>query len=429
MTIKEFNGLDLKVYFEELENGLKVFMIPYNDRNNYYIEYGVHYGAEIDEFISNDTNKKTKAPYGVAHFLEHKMFEQEDGTDPFSFYSESGTDSNASTGYKITSYTIDGIDDIEKNLDYLLTFVNSPHFTDENVEKEKGIIIEELNMYKDQPENVLYEKSNKALFQKHPMRRDIGGTVGSVKKITKEILYECYNTFYQPYNMFLVIAGKINPDNLIKIIKNHNKLNNKQEKKEIKVFKTKEPVDVKEKEKKVQIKNMIIPKFILSVKSPMKELKKEEKYKYMVSMDIMLYILFGMSSEFREEMLNKEMYSLFYSSGVIVDDLMIIEFIGESKKPDEFKKYILENLKNKKITKEEVERVKKVKISLEVMDTDKPFKISDNIIDNLLDYGEIIYNKLDIIRSITIDDIVNLRKDILYDNYSYVLGCPKKDKD
>ena len=427
MTIKEFKGLDLKVYYEELENGLKIFMIPYDDRNNYYIEYGVKYGAEIDEFVSKNTNKRTKAPYGVAHFLEHKMFEQEDGTDPFSFYSESGTDSNASTGYRITSYTVDGIDNIENNLDYLLTFVNSPYFTEENVEKEKGIIIEELNMYKDQPENVLYEKSNQALFKKHPMRRDIGGTVGSVKKITKDILYECYDTFYQPYNMFLVIAGKLEPEKLIKIIKNHKKLNSKKDKNDIKVFKVKEPVEVNEKEKIVKIKNMIIPKFILSVKSPMKDLKKEEKFKYMISMDIMLYILFGMSSEFREEMLNKEMYSLFYSSGVIVDDLMIIEFIGESKKPDEFKEYIMNNLRNKIITKEEVERVKKVKISLEVMDTDKPFKMSDNIIDNLLDYGEVIYNKLDIIRSITLDDIINVKKDILFDNYSYVVGYPKNN--
>ena len=282
MMIKEIKGLDLKVYSETLPNGLKVFLVPYEDRNNYYIEYGVKYGAEIDEFISSHTGKKTKEPYGVAHFLEHKMFEQEDGVDPFSFFSKSGTDSNASTGYRITSYTVDGIDNIEENLTFLLNFVNRPYFTDENVEKEKGIIIEELNMYKDQPENILYEKSNCALFQKHPMRRDVGGTPRSVKKITKEILYECYDTFYQPNNMFLVLAGKLNPEKIMDLIKKHKVLNEKQSNGEVKVFKVKEPLEVNEREKKIKIKNLQLPKFILNIKSPMKDLQKElKKYKEM----------------------------------------------------------------------------------------------------------------------------------------------------
>ena len=427
MTIKEFKGLDLKVYYEELENGLKVFLIPYDDRNNYYIEYGVKYGAEIDEFISSHTGKKTKAPYGVAHFLEHKMFEQEGGTDPFSYFSSTGTDSNASTGYRITSYTVDGIELIEKNLNYLIDFVNSPYFTDQNVEKEKGIIIEELNMYKDQPENILYEESNKALFKKHPMRRDVGGTPASVKKITKEILYECYDTFYQPNNMFLVIAGNLNPEKIIKLIKSNKKLNKKTTKNEIKVFKVKEPIEVNYKEKAINIKNMIIPKFIFNIKSPLKNnLTNEEKYKYMISTDILLYILFGMSSTFREEMLKKELYSLFYSSGVIVDDLMIIECVAESKKPNEFKNNIIKCLKEQEINKEDVERVKKVKISLEVMEIDKPFRVSDSIIDHLLDFGDVIYNKMDLIRSITLEDILEVRNNILIDNNSYVVGYPKK---
>ena len=209
MNVKELKGLDIKIYHEELDNGLNVYLIPVEDRNNYFVEYITRYGAEIDEFVSAKTGKKVKAPYGVAHFLEHKMFEQEDGIDPFSYYSESGTEANASTGYKTTSYTLEGVNNLEDNLDFLLNYVNSPYFTDENVEKEKGIIIEELNMYKDQPENIRYETGNKALFKKHPMRRDIGGTPSSVKKITKEILYECYDTFYQPNNEVIAIPAII----------------------------------------------------------------------------------------------------------------------------------------------------------------------------------------------------------------------------
>lgn len=425
MTIKEIKTLGIKIYTETLNNGLPIFLIPYKDRKNYFIEYGVKYGAEIDEFISNHSGKRTKAPYGVAHFLEHKMFEQEDGVDPFAFFSKSGTDANASTGYKITSYTLDGTENIEENLSFLLDYVNSPYFTDKNVEKEKGIIIEELNMYKDQPENVLYEASNKALFSKHPMRIDVGGTPTSVKKITKEILYECYDTFYQPKNMFLAISGNFNVEKILNLIKNHKKLNSERKETEIKIFKVKEPLKVNIKEKEIKIKNIMVPKFILNIKSVVPELKGEEKYKYMIATDILLYILFGMSSEFREKMLNKSYYTLFYSSGVIIDNLLIAEFIAESKHPYEFKEEILKNLKNKEITEEDVERVKKVKISLEVMESDKPLRMLDSVIDNLLEYDEVIYNKMEIIRSITLEDINKIRKTLLLDNYSFVVGYPK----
>ncbi len=425
MLKKEFKGLDINVCYEKLDNGLSVYIIPYKDRKNYYIEYCSKYGAEIDEFISVDTGKKTKKPYGVAHFLEHKMFEQEDGTDPLIFFSESGTDANASTGYKVTSYTVEGINDFEKNLSYLLDYVNSPYFTDENVEKEKGIIIEELNMYKDQPENVLFEKSNQALFKKHPMRRDVGGTPSSVRKITKEILTDCYNTFYQPSNMFLVILGDLDPEKTIELIKNHKKLNSKSSLKPVQVFKSNEPLEVNEKEKIVKIKNLIIPKFILNFKSPVRELTKEEKYKYLLSSNILLYILFGMSSEFREEMLKKEAYSLFYYSEVIIDNLFIIEFVAETKKPDELKEEVFNYLKNKKITEEDVERVKKVKIALQVIDSDKPYRVIDSVVDHVIEFDDVIYNKMDLLREITLKDIEEVRNNILMDNYSYVLGIKK----
>lgn len=425
MLKKEFKGLDIDICYEKLDNGLSVYIIPYKDRKNYYIEYCSKYGAEIDEFISVDTGKKTKKPYGVAHFLEHKMFEQEDGTDPLIFFSESGTDANASTGYKVTSYTVEGINDFEKNLSYLLDYVNSPYFTDENVEKEKGIIIEELNMYKDQPENVLFEKSNQALFKKHPMRRDVGGTPSSVRKITKEILTDCYNTFYQPSNMFLVILGDLDPEKTIELIKKHKKLNSKSSLKPVQVFKSNEPLEVNEKEKIVKIKNLIIPKFILNFKSPVRELTKEEKYKYLLSSNILLYILFGMSSEFREEMLKKEAYSLFYYSEVIIDNLFIIEFVAETKKPNELKEEVFNYLKNKKITEEDVERVKKVKIALQVIDSDKPYRVIDSVVDHVIEFDDVIYNKMDLLREITLKDIEEVRNNILMDNYSYVLGIKK----
>lgn len=426
MIVNKLKGTDVDIYYEKLDNGLEVYLVPFTNRTNYYIDYNVKYGSNVYEFISSHTNKKTKKPYGVAHFLEHKMFEQEDGIDPFSFFSQTGSDANASTSYDITSYNVDGVKNIEENLEFLLNYVNSPYFTDENVEKEKGIIIEELNMYKDRPENRLYEESNKALFIKHPIRIDIGGTPSSVNKITKEILYDCYDTFYEPNNMFITISGNFDPKKVMKIIKNNKKVNSKKGDKEIKIIKTVEPIEVKAKEKEIKIKSIVIPKFLLNFKSPMKELNGEDRYKYETELDILLYILFGNSSEFREEMYNKELCTLLYGSGSIIDNVFVVEILAESTKPYELKEKVIKCLKNKEITKEDVERIKKVKISLEVMDSDKPSKMSYSIIRDITDYNEVIYNKIDIIKSIKYEDIINIRKDILLDNYSFVLGMPKK---
>ena len=424
MIKKEIIGIDLNVYYEKLDNGLEIYLVPFSNRKNYYIEYGVKYGAKTNEFETTD-GKRIKAPYGIAHFLEHKMFEQEDGMDPFSYFSLSGSDANASTGYDVTSYTVEGIKNIEENLEFLLNYVNSPYFTDENVEKEKNIIIEEINMYKDQPENKLYEESNKSIFLKHPLRIDIGGTEKSVNRITKEILYDCYNTFYQPNNMFLLISGNFDYKRIYEIIKNNKKLQSRKKGKPVKIYNVNEPLNVKTKEKENKIKNMLITKSILSFKNKIQISDNIEKYKYEISLSILLYILFGMSSEFREDVYKNEMCSLFYSSCSIVDDLLIIEFLSETKKPYDLKEKIIECLKNKEITKKDVDRVKKVKISLEVINSDKPHKVINSIVKDIIDYGDVLYNKVDLIKSISLKDIENARKDILLDNYSHIIGIPK----
>jgi len=139
-------GLDQDVYKEELDNGLEIYLVPYTNKKNYYITYATRFGSDVLEFSVND--KKYKPPLGIAHFLEHKMFEQEDGEDPFTFFSKSGTDSNASTSFDSTQYLCYGTNNFKENLRYLLSFVNNPFYTEENVNKEKGIIAEEIKMYK-----------------------------------------------------------------------------------------------------------------------------------------------------------------------------------------------------------------------------------------------------------------------------------------
>lgn len=165
-------GLDIDAYTETLNNGLEVFMIPYDNKKNYFISYATRFGSDVLEF-TDDKKKNHKPPLGVAHFLEHKMFEEESGIDPFTFFSESGTDSNASTSFDNTQYICYGNKEFNKNLRYLLQFVSRPYYTDENVEKEKGIIAEEINMYEDIPDFKLEMQLRECIYKNSPRRIDI----------------------------------------------------------------------------------------------------------------------------------------------------------------------------------------------------------------------------------------------------------------
>ena len=149
------------------------------------------------------------------------MFEQKNGVDPFSFFSERGCSANANTNQTKTTYLFSGPNFLQENLEYLLDYVQSPYFTDSNVSKEKGIIEQEIKMYLDDPNTQLYEKLLSNCFVNHPIKYPIIGDISNINKITKEDLYECYNTFYNPSNMFIVITGNVEPNSAIETIRNN----------------------------------------------------------------------------------------------------------------------------------------------------------------------------------------------------------------
>jgi len=195
----ELKGLDVTLYTEKFDNDLDIYLLPLKNKKNYFISYATHFGSDVLSFTDNEDKTHTP-PLGIAHFLEHKMFEQESGEDPFTFFSQSGTDSNASTSYDNTQYICSGTKKFRENLRYLIKFVNSPYYTDENVEKEKGIIAEEIKMYADIPDYKLELKLRECLYKNSPRRIDIAGTVQEINKITKEDLYDCYNSFYKKWD-------------------------------------------------------------------------------------------------------------------------------------------------------------------------------------------------------------------------------------
>lgn len=424
MKKKMLEGIEQEVITETLDNGLKIFLMPFKNRKNYSINYMTIFGAAIDKFKVN--GKVCAPPSGVAHFLEHKMFEQETGEDPFEFFSKTGSDANASTGYKSTSYTVEGTNNIEENLEFLLNYVNSPYFTDENVEKEKNIIVEEINMYSDEPESRMYNESSKAIFKRHPMRIDIGGTEESVRKITKDDLYSCYNAFYIPSNMYLFISGNFDAESILKVIKNNKLLNEKKNNPVVSVIRPNEPLEVNKRKIELKLDSVVKPKMIFTLKISLKDLHFEDKYRFVLLTTFIYDILYGSASIFKEEALSDNLFTEFVASKMVIDDFLLIEFMAESSSPEKLKEKIVEYFNNKEITKDDVERYKKTYISSYVLSSDRVQSTLNGVIESVVDYGDVIYDKINIIRSITLDDVLLAKSKIDIDNSSLVVAYSKK---
>ena len=414
-------GLEMDCFQETLENGLEVYMLPYENKKNYFISFATRYGSDIVSF-TDGKGKKITPPLGVAHFLEHKMFEQESGEDPFSFFSASGTDSNASTSFDNTQYICYGTKEFAKNLRYLLHFVNSPYYTDHNVNKEKGIIAEEIKMYEDMPDFQLEMKLRECIYKKHPRRIDIAGTVDEINKITKEDLYACYSNYYVPNNMFVLIVGNFDKEEALKIIEDE--LGYKKKSKLPKKEKIEEPLEVYHKEATLK-KDIEIPKLAYGLKVSLKGFPITD-----LELDLYLHmlttILFGASSEFREKARQEKLLSSMYIDWESVEDKRVFYFMASTNEPEKLKKAIIEEFKKKNISEEAFNRIKKVWIANEVRMIDNINDAVSNLYDDIIKYKEIIPNKIDIIRKLKMKTLKEIIKEIDFNNTSTVIMISNK---
>lgn len=285
-----------KIYREKLENGLTVMIIPKHNTNKKYIIWGTHFGSIDNHFISPIENKETKIPDGVAHFLEHKLFEQENGTNSLDILSGLGVEANAYTTNDHTAYLYEATENFYEALDEFMNYVQNPYFTDENVEKEKGIIGQEIMMYDDEPSWRVYINAMNCMYQNNPIKIDIAGSVESISKINKEILYECYNTFYNLANMTLVVCGDFEPEKILEEIKN--RITKTESIGEIKRIYEQETNDIVN--KKIEV-NMEVsnPIFIIGIKD---EIQKENPVKRHIAVEILLNMLLGKSSNLYQEL-------------------------------------------------------------------------------------------------------------------------------
>ena len=425
----ELIGIDQDVYFEKLENGLEVYMLPFKNKNNYFVSYFTKFGSLILDFYSEDEKKMIHVPEGIAHFLEHKMFEQENGMNPFEFFAQSGTGCNASTSYKATRYYCMGTENLNNNIDYLLSYVNSPYFTDDNVEKEKGIICEEINMLKDNPEWFAEEEMQRMLYKNHPFRIPIAGTCESVRTITKVDLYNTYNAFYNPNNMYLMIGGEIKPDEVLEIVKNNTLLNNIKKREIPKIKKVKEPVEVNKKYQEIELENVKTNKLGYALKLDINDFKEKDRFELSLYIGMILNIFFGSTSIFKDKMLEQGLLSNLYLERMYVDDFLIIEFWAETDYPNELILEINEHFNKYEVTKEEVDRCKKVWIASEVMATDNVEATISSLINDIIEYDEIKKNRVEFIRNMTYHKLVKIKEKIKFSNTCTLILKNKEKKD
>ena len=196
-------------------SGLDIYVFK-KDFTSTYAIFGVKYGSIHNRFTAADGSVLT-VPDGIAHFLEHKLFTNEDGSDSFERFSEYGSDANAYTSFNKTAYLFSCTENFDKSLHELLRFVTHPYFTKRSVKTEIGIIGEEIKMYDDSPSDRCFYGMLEGMYKTHSIRRNICGSAKSISKITPEILYSCYNTFYNLRNMALVVCGNVDTDEVIRI--------------------------------------------------------------------------------------------------------------------------------------------------------------------------------------------------------------------
>lgn len=196
-----------KYWYAKHKSGLDIYVIP-KDFATSFAMFSTKYGAIDNCFKIEGEEEFHKVPDGIAHYLEHKMFENEDGVDTFARFAKYGANANAFTSGTMTSYLFSCTDHLKENLEILLDYVSKPYFTPENVEKERGIIGQEIRMYEDNPDSAIYYNLLEALYEKNQTRINVAGTVESIAEITPELLYDCYYTFYNFSNMTLCVSGR-----------------------------------------------------------------------------------------------------------------------------------------------------------------------------------------------------------------------------
>lgn len=417
MSVETSQELNESTFHITLENGLNVYICKKKGFGKKIGMFGTKYGSVVNDFVDITTGKRIKVPDGIAHFLEHKLFEKE-GANALDLFSKMGVSSNAYTSFDQTVYFFETSEKLEESIAMLVKLIKEPYFTDENVAKEQGIIGQEISMYDDDPTFMVYFNALRAMYQKNPVRIDIAGTIESISHITKELLYTCYNTFYSPQNMFFLVVGDVDVDKTIDIIdenikKYETKVNTDAK---IEKFTANEPKEIAKKEI-TQKMEIYLPQLCIGYKLPLSSGEDITKNEIIVS--IISDMFFSKQSDFFEKEYNEGKVNgsidMQYEgsdtfSHVILSttstDIDIIE--------NDLLNYI-EEIKEKEIDEELFEIIKRKKIGEAILSSDSLNVSYRRVIDSILSNTR-VYADIEILKEITSKDIKEFLHKLNEDN-------------
>lgn len=388
------------------KSGLDIYVYPKNLTTTYAV-FGTHYGAIDNGFMIEGEKEVTEVPGGIAHFLEHKMFTNADGSDSFERFSEFGADANAYTSYDKTVYLFSCTSNFSQCLGELIDFVTSPFFTDESVKKEQGIIAEEIGMYDDNPSTRSYYGMLEGLYEKHDIKNNICGTVESISEITPELLYRCHRVFYNLSNMALVVCGNVTVDEVMAVADAHLKYGDpvKIIRKEIKES-PKAAVNLKE--CKMQLAK---PLFDIGIKDTCVPKDPALRERREVAMSIVLDLIFSQTGELFSALYEDGMISPSLNCAYTVSDSFgFCAVSGESDDPcavyDKIKNYVLKK-REEGFTEADFERCRKVFYASFVRGLDSAEDIANDLIEFVFD-GYDFFGYADIISTITLAEVMDI---------------------
>lgn len=390
----------------EHESGLLIYLFPKKMTSTAAL-LAVRYGSTVSHYRAGEDEKKL--PAGVAHYLEHKLFENEDGSDSFARFAALGADANAYTSYDRTVYTLNCTERFDEALAELLQFVTHPYFTEASVEKEQGIIAEEIRMYADSPWERSFRELLRLLYKKHPVRQDICGSVSSIRRITPTLLHDCYRSFYTPANMVLVVCGDVCAERIYEIVDSAFS-KTPMSPAAVPIYPD-EARGVTGKARSTVSMPVAKPIFSIGIKDSVKGLCAKERFRRDTAMTLLCDILFSRSGSLYNELFEEQMISPAFSAGYSSTDSFAFTCLsGEADDPEAVFERIfayVEQVKKTGISDEDFERCRRVLYADELRAYDSTEEIANRLLSFVLD-GVSMFDATEVLQAVTKQEVEEL---------------------
>ncbi len=398
----KLKGLDETIYTETLANGLEIYIWKNAKINTFMASYVVKCGGEDVAFQVN--KKKKSVPYGTAHYLEHILCKDENGTSYLPKFNALGSYSNASTYPDKTSFEVVGTECVKENLNLLLDEVQEKIFNEEYFEKERGPILEEARMRKDDISRIILYEIQNCLYSVYPNRISGLGTMEDIENMKLDSLKLFYDTFYHPKNSFLIVTGNVLPIEVISIVKENQKQKTFAKWIEPKMEKYKEPKKVPVKYKEISL-NVEIPQVYMTAKIPKKVFQEYDEIYLIDVLSLVLISNFGSTSLFKEELVQKKLVLSLGSYATVEKDYVILQVSARTKYPDELVPILKQRFTHLELDEKDIKRKIKSEIANLVLNYEEAETVNEILTYSLSKYGKIIQNEKEILESICFEDV------------------------